>query len=116
MDLCQGGPGVDPGHRGKDSHPPRDESRGASHPGEYPRNLVQDGPKGLRTPGWETPLHAPRGARDGGSPLSHSAPAELEESGPGVAISVLPPKSRGLEGARPSGGVQADTPCGNCPS
>ena len=69
LDLRQGGPGVDPGHRGSDSHPPIEEAQGDPHPGGSLCRPLQDGPKGLRTIGCETPLHAPCGTRSSGAPL-----------------------------------------------
>ena len=76
LNLCQGGPGVDPGHRGREINPPKEESQGAPHPGGYPLQPAQDGPKGSGFPSGKTPLHAPCRARDSGPPLPHSARAE----------------------------------------
>ena len=50
MNLCQGGPGEDPGYGGRGSHPHREESREAPHSGGYPRHPAQDGLKGPGTP------------------------------------------------------------------
>ena len=114
--MCQGGPWVDNGNGGRDIHPTREENRGASHPGGYPRHPLQDGPKGPGTPSGKNPLYAPHGASGSGPPLPHSARAESGGSGPGVAISGLSLKPFVLEGARPPGVVQAGAPGGNCPS
>ena len=76
LDLCQGGPGVNPGYRGRGSHSPREEARGAPHPGVYPCHPAQDRPKGPGMPSGKTQLHAPRSARGGGPPLPNPAHAE----------------------------------------
>ena len=59
------------GHRGRDIHPSREEARGASHPGGYPRHPEQNGPKGPGTPSEKTPIHAPCSARGGVAHLFH---------------------------------------------
>ena len=107
---------MDPGHEVRDIHPPREESQGDPHPGGYPRHPSQDGPKGPGTPSGKTPLHAPCGSRGSGPLLPHSARAESEGSGPGVAIAGLPLQARRLEGNHPARGVQADAPGENRPS
>ena len=73
MELWKVGPGVDPGHGGRESHPPRDEDQGDYHPGVFLRHPAQDGPKWPRTSSQETPHHATCGSRGGGTTLSHSA-------------------------------------------
>ena len=110
LDLCQGGPGVDTGHRGRDNHPPREEYRGAYHPGGYPCHPARDGLKGPGTPSRKTLLHSPRSARGGSPPLPHSARAESGGPGPGMAISGIPSRARRLEGARTTSSVQVNAP------
>ena len=113
LDLCQGGPGLDPEHGVRDSHPPREEAQGDPYPGGYPNKPEKDGPKVPRPPSWENLIHAPRDARGSGPPLPLSAHIESGGGGAGVALSGLPSQARGLEGACPSGGVQANATSGD---
>ena len=116
MDLSQGGPGADPGHRGKDGHPPREEYLGDPHPSGHLHNPEQNGPKVIKTPEWETPFHSPCGARGSSSLLSHSVRAESGGSGPGMSIYSFLLQACELEGVCSSGRIQANTPGRNRPS
>ena len=75
LDLCQGGPVADPGHRSRYIHPNREEARGTPHPGGYPCHPAQDGTKGPGIPSGKTLLHVPCSARSGGPPLPHMGKA-----------------------------------------
>ena len=63
LDLCQGGPGVDPGHRGGHGHPPGEKNTGITYLSRHTGDLELDGTKGSGALGGEAPLHASRGAR-----------------------------------------------------
>ena len=114
--MCEGGPRVDPRHGGRDSHPPREEAQGASHPVGYPCHSAQDGQKGPGTPSGKTLLYASSSARSGGPPLPHSSGTESRGSGPGLAIARISSGARQLECARPSGGVSTNAPGRDCQS
>ena len=72
LDLHQGGSGVDGCHRGRNGIPNRAQALGNPHPFGKSCDSMTQWPEGDILLGREDLLHAPYGARTGGTPVLHS--------------------------------------------
>ena len=107
LGLCQGGPRVDPIHRGGHAPPPGEKTMGINYPSGHIGDPVQDGTEGSGALGGESPLHASRGARGSGSPVLHTMRSEPWWSGTGMAVARISFQDLRLAVASAAGGGQA---------
>ena len=96
LEMCQGGPGEEPGHRGRYGNPPREKTTGITYPSAHTGDPAPDGPEGSGALGGEAPINVPRSARGIGSLNPHPTLSDPAGSGPGMAVASLSLRDRGL--------------------
>ena len=108
--MCERGFGVADQHGGWHGLPPRTEKPGPLSTPLHPRHATPYGTERTGALGGETPLHAPRGARSGGTSPTHTVCLHTGREGVELDLFIIPSGNRQLEGTSGADGRSAHTP------